>query len=90
MPKFTFTPASSGSSVSNSFSRTFVDADLVAGILTINHALGNSLVDVTIRDSAGAKVMQDDDTIIDVNNVAIDLSSFQPLVGVWAALVVGL
>jgi len=88
--KFTFSPTSPGTFIANSFSRTFVDADLVAGILTINHALGNALVDVTIRDNTGAKVMPDSDVIVDANNVDIGLASFQPLVGIWTALVVGL
>jgi hypothetical protein len=87
---FTFTPASPGISPLNAYSRTFVDADLAGGILTINHALGNALVDVTIRDNTGAMIMPDSNLIVDANNVNIGLASFQPLPGVWTALVVGL
>jgi len=73
----------------NTFSRTFVDADIVAGILTVNHALGNALVSVIIRDGAGVRVMPDSDVAVDANNVDVGLASFQPIAGTWTALVIG-
>jgi len=76
--------------VANSYSRTFVDADIVAGILTVNHALGNPLVSVIIRDGAGVRVMPDSDVAVNANNVDVGLASFQPIVGVWTALVIGI
>lgn len=42
----------------NSFSETFTDADLVAGVLTINHQLGTGLLVATIYDNTGLMVQQ--------------------------------
>jgi hypothetical protein len=73
------------------FSLDFVDADLVGGVLSINHNLGDTrIARVSVRDNTGEAIGgPDSDTVIDADNVDVDLSSFQPLTGTWTATVVG-
>jgi len=93
-PTLTFTPFAGGGGGGGDariFSQTFDNGDLVGGVLSINHNLGSTaIMRVTIRDNNGKAIGgPDDDTIVDADNVDVDLSSFQPLTGTWTAIVVG-
>ncbi len=64
----------------------FVDADLTAGVLTLNHALVSQYCLVQIYDNNNKQVLPDEITLTDANNSAIDLSSMGTLTGTWHAV----
>jgi len=55
----------------DSASGTFTNADLVAGVLTISHALGSVNVAIVIRDPAGTESYQPN-TVVDNDTVTVD------------------
>lgn len=64
---------------------SFTNSDLVAGKLTINHNLNNRFVIVEIYDNLYKKNEPDFVTLIDINNVEVDLSSYGSISGTWNA-----
>jgi hypothetical protein len=66
----------------------FVNGDLAAGILTVNHALGQQYVVVDVYDNSNKRVIPDDVTLTDSNNLTIDLSSYGAIAGTWNAVIV--
>ncbi len=71
------------------YRENFVNGDLVAGILTVTHSLGQRYHSVTIYDNTGKEVAPDDITDVDLNTVTVDLSSFVALTGFWNVVVGG-
>jgi hypothetical protein len=67
----------------------FTQADLVAGVFTALHARNQAYVLSRVYDDLGVEVLPDDNTIIDANTLAVDLSSFTPIPGTWHLIVVG-
>jgi hypothetical protein len=72
----------------NSFRTSFVDGDLTAGVLTVTHSMGEKYVDVTVYNNTDNKIMPDDITLTDANNLDIDLTSFGTLTGTWNLVVI--
>ena len=70
----------------NGMTFSFTSGDLIAGILNINHNLNNKYVIVEIYDNLDKKNEPDFVTLVDANNVEIDLSSYS-IVGTWNAAV---
>lgn len=62
---------------------TFVDGDLTAGMLTVDHNLNGDAVHVTVVDNSNKLVVPDEVNYVTVNQVTIDLSSFSPLASTW-------
>lgn len=73
----------------STFALNFTNANLVAGILTVNHNLPSSPASTTIRDDTNFEIVPDDVEFINVNTLEIDLSSYAPIVGTWRVLVIG-
>lgn len=71
------------------FRQSFVDADLVAGVLTVNHNLGQRYNSVTVYDDSEQIILPDFVTDVDANNLTIDLSSFGAIAGTWNLVVGG-
>lgn len=70
------------------FIKSFVAGDLVAGVLTVNHAKGvQYLSRVIISDDSNKQIIPDGVTFTDANNASINLSSFGAITGTWHASV---
>lgn len=83
-----------GAGGATSVRNTFVDGDLVAGVLTVTHSLGVSPNQVSIYDNSDNLVWPDAIFSVDVNNTDITLSSFQSayggaLLGTWNYVITG-
>ncbi len=78
-----------GSEITDAASRvvSFVDGDLTAGVLTINHLFGNQYVQVQIFDNSDNLIIPDDVTLTDANNLDVDLTSYGTLTGTYHAVV---
>jgi len=71
----------------SSYSLDFVNGDLTAGVLTVNHALNTTTVAVEVVDNTGA-IYTAPVTIVDVDNVTVDLSAVAPITGTWTVNVI--
>jgi hypothetical protein len=72
-----------------SYARSFVDADLVAGVLTVNHNLKQRWPVVVIYNNGWTQIIPTAVTVINENRVTVDLAAFGVLVGVWYVRVIG-
>lgn len=67
---------------------SFDDSDLAAGILSVNHSLGHEYVSVTCYNDLKVNVdLTGLITIVDSNNLTVNLSSFGVLTGIWNLIV---
>lgn len=78
------TPSGSGTT---SYRTSFTDASLSAGVLTVTHSLGQSVVNVMVFDNNNKNVRPDDITLVDSNSLTVDLTSFGTLTGTWNVVV---
>lgn len=69
------------------YRRAFTTVNLVAGILTVTHNLGNSIVLVQVSNNLNQIITPDLVTLTNTTSCAIDLSSFLPLTGTWNVVV---
>lgn len=69
--------------VAASYTTTFADGDLTAGVLTVTHSLGRQYVSAKIYDNNDIEVEPDSITATDTNTTTIDLSGFGTLTGTW-------
>ena len=67
----------------------FTQASLVADVFSAVHNLGQPYVLCQLYDDTGALVQPDDQTIVDASTLALRLTSFAPIPGVWHAIIVG-
>ena len=73
-----------GGTSSSDYERQFTQADLsVAGLLPVNHNLGNRPSGIRVWMGTGENIEPDEIEIVTVNAIAVNLQSFQPLVGTW-------
>jgi hypothetical protein len=71
-----------------SYVSTFVNGDLVAGILTVNHNFGNQYCGCpTIIDNNGIVVIPDEITYTSTTAMAVDISSQGTITGTWRVVV---
>ncbi len=68
---------------------SFVDGDLAASILTVNHNLGNRYVTIAIYDDSEDLITPGTISTINSNSLSVDLSSFTPISGTWNLIVIG-
>ena len=68
---------------------TFVDADLVAGVIAIEHNLGVASVLIQLFDEANQMALPDTHTLTDTNTTTVDLSSFGTISGTWSYIIFG-
>jgi len=71
------------------FRQSFVNADLVAGVLTVIHNLGQRYNSVTVYDESNQIIGPDVVTDVDANSLTVDLSSFGVIAGTWNLVVGG-
>ncbi len=70
------------------FRRSFVDADLAAGVLTVTHNLGVRYHAVAVYDDSDQLVTPDAIIDVDANSLTVDLTSFGVIAGTWNVVVV--
>jgi hypothetical protein len=71
-----------GSTV-NLYTLEFTNADLVAGILSVEHGLGFKIMPVVVADNANAIILPDDVVFVDEDNLTIDLTGYGSIAGTW-------
>ena len=71
-----------------SYQRTFINADLATGVLTVTHNLNSNYVIVVDYDNTSKQIGPDDVTLTSVNALTIDLTSFGTLTGTWSCIVI--
>jgi len=76
------------SDLMNSYTNTFVDGDLTAGVLTISHNLGTKNTIVSVYDNSDNVIVPDEITATDINTTTIDLSSYGTLTGTWRYVII--
>jgi hypothetical protein len=69
------------------YEQSFVDGDLVTGVLSINHGLSNDYVHVSVYDNNDYLIIPDEVIITGVGTVDVVLTSFTPLVGNWNVII---
>jgi len=74
------------------YSQTFTQADLVDGVLRVEHNINakDEIVSVTIRNDNNKIIDPDDINIINADIVEVDLGSAEPIDGTWAILISGI
>jgi hypothetical protein len=65
------------------YTTVFTNANLVAGILTVNHALNGMCLHVSVIDSLGKRIIPTNVTDITANSINVDLTGFAPISGTW-------
>lgn len=83
-----FESCSLGSSSGSSYSVSFVDGDLVDGILSVSHNLGSSYPLLALYDNLEEFTLPDNVLYVDVNSLDLNVLSFVPLSGTWNLRVV--
>jgi len=71
-----------GADATNGIATPFVAADLVAGILTINHSLTERFVDVAVWDDSGQRIRPSRVMAVDDATLTVDLAVFT-IAGSW-------
>lgn len=66
---------------------SFTQANISAGILTVNHNLGQKIVFVQVNNQLSRLITPDVVTLTNANSLAIELTSFLPLAGTWNVVV---
>jgi len=69
------------------YRRAFTTVNLVAGVLTVAHNLGNNIVLVQVSNNLNQIITPDLVTLTNTTSCAVDLSSFLPLIGTWNVIV---
>lgn len=67
----------SGATGGLSYVRAFTYADLVGGILTVNHSFGQQWCYVQVVDNDNKRIFPDDITLVDENTCTVDISSYR-------------
>lgn len=75
--------------VAGNYSTTFTDSDLTAGVLSVAHSLSQNPSVVQVYDNSNKNILPDAITVVDTNNVTIDLTSWGTLTGTWRVVCLG-
>lgn len=65
------------------YDRSFVNADLAVGVLTVTHNLNSEVVSVVVLDNSKKKILPSEITVTGVNTLTVDLLAFGTLTGTW-------
>lgn len=71
----------------SAYRMSFDDTDLTAGVLSVNHSLDREFVGVAVYDDGNTVILPDEATLVDVDNLTIDLSSYGTITGTWNLVV---
>jgi len=75
-------------SETTAYTTTFTNSSLSSGILTVNHSLGQKVVNVVVSDGSDKVIIPDEITFTDTNNLSIDLASYGVIAGTWTVSVI--
>jgi hypothetical protein len=67
----------------------FTVSSLVAGILSVNHGLGQRYVIPIIIDENAKQIIPDEVTFVDANNLTVDLTNYPGFSGTWNGVFIG-
>lgn len=81
--------AGSEIAIARNYQTTFLNANLVAGVLTVTHNLGNQYPGVTVIDDTGKMILPDDVTYTSTSALTVDLTSFGTIANTWRVTVIG-
>ncbi len=81
--------ASSEIQLARIYRTTFQNSDLVSGVLTVTHNLGQQYPVVQLVDNNGKVIIPDDVNLSATNSLTVDLTSFGTLTGTWRVQVTG-
>ena len=70
----------------SSYPKSFTNADLVSGILTVTHSLGQQVLHWSLSDNSNKPTTPTDLTFTDANNCSLDLTSYGTITGTWNLL----
>lgn len=79
---------SGGGSATDSYSTSFTNGDLSAGVLTVTHNLGVKYVAVKIYNNEDKEILPDEITLSSTTTLTIDLSSYGTISGTWNVVVI--
>jgi hypothetical protein len=68
---------------SASYTTTFTNATLAAGILTVTHNLYTRVAQVIVSDNNYKTILPDEVTSTGLNTLTVDLTSFGVITGTW-------
>lgn len=69
------------------YEQLFGNDDLSSGILDIEHSLGKKYCIVQVYDNNDKQIIPDDITLIDIDNLSIDISSWGTISGDWHCVI---
>ena len=67
----------------------FVNGDLDAGVLTVNHSLNSAIPIVIVLDNNYKQIIPDEITWVSAIQFTVDLSSFSTISGTWRLRILG-
>jgi len=70
------------------YSTTFDNSDLTAGVLTVTHALNTLNCSVVLYNNVSNIIFPDEITTTDVNTISVDLSSYGAITGDWLVVII--
>jgi hypothetical protein len=71
------------------YRRSFTNADLSAGILSVTHSLGQKYVSVTIYDENDKQIIPSEISLQNTTQLQIDFTGFGTISGTWNLVVIG-
>lgn len=82
-------PGSGRGSSIGKYTLSFDNSNLEDGVLSISHGLGQMLVQVQVFDENYNLISPDEITLVDSNDLTVDLSAFGAIEGTWNVVVIG-
>lgn len=68
----------------NSYFFTFTNANLTAGVLSVNHNLNNQYPTWTLADNSNQHIVPDNINYVDANNLQVNLSNYGAITGTYS------
>ena len=72
----------------STYSQSFTNTDLVVGVLSVAHGLGQKYVAIQIYDNTDNLITPDGVVLVDANDLTINLSSYGGITGTWHIVVI--
>uniref|UniRef100_A0A6M3KC42 Uncharacterized protein n=1 Tax=viral metagenome TaxID=1070528 RepID=A0A6M3KC42_9ZZZZ len=69
------------------YTTTFNNGNLVAGVLTVTHSLNSTILHVTVANNAPQIIVPDAVIFTGADTLTVDLTSFGTLSGIWSVRV---
>jgi hypothetical protein len=66
---------------------SFINEDLSAGLLQVNHGLENDFVVVNVYDNTNTQIIPSAVTMFDINTCYVDLTGYGAIAGIWNVIV---